>query len=78
MIKPNNKVSNESTKERINLLSLITYSLLLSFFLFYSLYDYDKKNWKSDPRKLCGPIADNSTLNGKIVKLIVENNNDFI
>lgn len=57
MVKPNNKVNNESTKERINFLSLITYSLLLSFFLFYSLYDYDKKYWKSNPKKLCGPIA---------------------
>ena len=66
MIKPNNKVNNESTKERINLLSLITYSLLLSFFLFYSLYDYDKKNWKNDPSQLCGPIAKKNTLNSEI------------
>ena len=67
MIKPNNKVNNESTKERINLLSLITYSLLLSFFLFYSLYNYDKKYWKSDSDRLCGPIAENNTLNREIV-----------
>jgi len=67
MVKPNNKVSNESTKERINFLSLITYSLLLSFFLFYSLFDYDKKYWKSNPNKLCGPIAKENTLNRAIL-----------
>ena len=45
MIKPNNKVNNESTKERINFLSLITYSLLLSFFLFYVIFGYPAKTW---------------------------------